>query len=173
MAPAHTITTMSPRGRWHPCRGADILRPMTGGVATLNHRLQAVTPPVSILQGHKWRVPPPFPDNRLSRCHPDHHEQQDAKSHASISPVIKTAVTCVQESRADRPEAALPAERQARQKKQTDPQEPGGRSRAIQGNHRARPPPARRRQENACRHTDRREHPHAQKRQPIRRESPV
>ena len=31
-----------------PCQGADILRPLTGGVAALNHRLQAVTPLVSL-----------------------------------------------------------------------------------------------------------------------------
>jgi len=36
-------------------RGADILRPMTGGVAALTHRLQAVAPPVSVPQGQITR----------------------------------------------------------------------------------------------------------------------
>ena len=67
MAPAHTITTRPRRGRWHPCRGADILRPVTGGVAALNHRLQAVTPLVSIPQGRNAMTEERHP------FHPSHY----------------------------------------------------------------------------------------------------
>jgi hypothetical protein len=33
---------------WHPCRDADFKWTFSGGVASLNHRLQDVMPPVSL-----------------------------------------------------------------------------------------------------------------------------